>query len=40
MKKHKEPKKVQNNDDYFEIEEKYLTNFRNKDKIIRKENKW
>lgn len=40
MKKQKEPNKKNYDECYLEYEEKYLTNFRNKDKIKRKENKW
>ena len=40
MKKAKSPHKKEYSDCYLDIEEKYLTNFRNKDKILRKENKW
>lgn len=40
MKKHKTPKKIKDEEYACELEEKYLTNFRNLDKIKRKENKW
>lgn len=40
MKKRKQPNKNNYDDCYLDLEEAYLTNFRNKDKIYRKENKW
>lgn len=40
MKKNKQPSLKENYETYFEFEEAYLTNFRNMDKIKRKENKW
>ena len=40
MKKKKLPKIKYYEDEYFELEEAFLTNHRNIDKILRKENKW
>ena len=43
MKKQKLPKKEEIIGDYdgcFDYEEALLTNFRNKDKVVRKENRW
>lgn len=43
MKKAKEKKSKNISKDInliLELEENYLTNFRNKDKVVRKENRW
>ena len=40
MNKRKPPSKKDYEECYLDLEEAYLTNFNNKDKILRKENKW